>query len=62
MGAAHPKECQDQGQDDPEAVNLLLRQETQSLMALLLQVLQPFPEVRAAVADALTRSETDETA
>ena len=46
--------AKDQGADDPESVNLLLRQETQSLVAMLLQVLQPFPEVRAAVADALT--------
>ena len=51
--------ARDQGPDDPEAVNLLLRQETQSLVALLLQALEPFPEVRAAVADALARGETD---
>ena len=52
--------AKDQGQDDPEAVNLLLRQETQGLMTLLLRVLEPFPEVRTAVADALSRSEDGE--
>jgi len=54
--------AKDQGQGDSEAVNLLMRRETQGLVALLLRVLQPFPEVRAAVADALTRSETDDSA
>jgi hypothetical protein len=37
-----------------EAVSLLLHQQTQELIATLLRLLQPYPEVRAAVAEALT--------
>jgi len=56
-GWTNPPRAQVDG--DPEAVNLLLRRETQELLATLLQVLQPFPEVRAAVAEALTKFDAE---
>ena len=49
-------------QEDAQAANLLLRQETQGLLATLLRVLQPFPEARAAVAEALDAPEGAEDA
>ena len=56
-GWTNPPRAQVDG--DPEAVNLLLRRETQELVATLLQVLQPFPEVRAAVAEALSKLDAE---
>jgi hypothetical protein len=56
-GWTNPPRAQVDG--DSEAVNLLLRRETQELVATLLQVLQPFPEVRAAVAEALSKLDAE---
>jgi hypothetical protein len=49
-GWSNPPRAQDRR---GQAVNLLLRRETQDLVTTLLRVLQPHPQVRAAVADAL---------
>lgn len=43
------------------AGRLLMRPETQELIATLLRVLKPFPEVRAAIADALDQLEQNKT-
>jgi len=48
-------------QGDTEAVNFLLRRETQELVLTLLRLLQPFPEARAAVAEALAAPEAPAT-
>jgi len=56
-GWTNPPRAQVDG--DPEAVNLLLRRETQDLMATLLRILEPFPEVRTRVAEALAVLDTE---
>jgi hypothetical protein len=56
-GWTNPPRAQVDG--DPEAVNLLMRRETQDLMATLLRILEPFPEVRTRVAEALAGLDTE---
>jgi hypothetical protein len=45
---------------DHPAVNLLLRRETQEMLTTVLRLLAPYPEVRAAVAAALSAVDEDE--
>ncbi len=56
-GWSNPPKSQPAGTG--EAVNLLLRRETQDLVATLLRVLGPYPEVRAAVAEALGAADAE---